>query len=113
MNDCLFCKIVNGIIPANKVLENDDFLAFRDISPQAPVHVLVIPKKHFEDISELSLKDLELSAGLMKTATEVAKVENLEAGFRIVLNTGEDGGQTVQHVHAHVLGGRVLTWPPG
>ncbi len=113
MNDCLFCKIVNGIIPSNKVLENDNFLAFRDISPQAPVHVLVIPKKHFEDISELSLKDLELSAGLMKTAAEVAIVENLEAGFRIVLNTGEDGGQTVQHVHAHVLGGRGLTWPPG
>ena len=113
MTDCLFCKIVNGVIPSNKVLENDNFLAFRDISPQAPVHVLVIPKKHFEDISELSQIDLELSAGLMKTATEVAKAENLDAGFRIVLNTGEDGGQTVQHVHAHVLGGRGLTWPPG
>ncbi len=113
MTDCLFCKIVSGENPSSKVFENEEFLAFNDIDPKAPVHILVIPKKHFEDISELSQKDLELSAGLMKTATEVARVENLDAGFRIVLNTGEDGGQTVQHVHAHVLGGRGLTWPPG
>jgi histidine triad (HIT) family protein len=109
----LFCKIVAQEIPSDKVLENSDFLAFRDIDPKAPVHVLVIPKKHFEDIVELSKSDNELSAGLMKFATEVAGIEKLEKGFRIVLNTGQDGGQSVQHVHAHVLGGRSLTWPPG
>ena len=113
MTNCLFCKIVAQEIPSDKVLENSDFLAFRDIDPKAPVHVLVIPKKHFEDIVELSKSDNELSAGLMKFATEVAEVEKLTKGFRIVLNTGQDGGQSVQHVHAHVLGGRSLTWPPG
>ena len=113
MTNCLFCKIVAQEIPSDKVLENSDFLAFRDIDPKAPVHVLVIPKKHFEDIVELSKSDNELSAGLMKFATEVAGIEKLEKGFRIVLNTGPDGGQSVQHVHAHVLGGRSLTWPPG
>jgi histidine triad (HIT) family protein len=113
MTNCLFCKIVAQEIPSDKVLENSDFLAFRDIDRKAPVHVLVIPKKHFEDIVELSKSDNELSAGLMKFATEVAGIEKLEKGFRIVLNTGQDGGQSVQHVHAHVLGGRSLTWPPG
>ena len=113
MINCLFCKIVAQEIPSDKVLENSDFLAFRDIDPKAPVHILVIPKKHFEDIVELSKSDNELSAGLMKFATEVAGIEKLEKGFRIVLNTGQDGGQSVQHVHAHVLGGRSLTWPPG
>ena len=113
MINCLFCKIVAQEIPSDKVLENSDFLAFRDIDPKAPVHVLVIPKKHFEDIVELSKSDNELSSGLMKIATEVAEVEKLKKGFRIVLNTGQDGGQSVQHVHAHVLGGRSLIWPPG
>jgi histidine triad (HIT) family protein len=113
MINCLFCKIVAQEIPSDKVLENSDFLAFRDIDPKAPVHVLVIPKKHFEDIVELSKSDNELSAGLMKFATEVAEVEKLKKGFRIVLNTGQDGGQSVQHVHVHVLGGRSLIWPPG
>ena len=113
MINCLFCKIVSQEIPSTKVLENSDFLAFRDIDPKAPVHVLVIPKKHFEDIVEISTSDNVLTAGLMKFATEVAQIEKLEKGFRIVLNTGLEGGQTVQHVHAHVLGGRSLTWPPG
>jgi len=113
MTNCLFCKIVAQEIPSDKVLENSEFLAFRDIDPKAPVHVLVIPKKHFEDIVEISTSDDVLTAGLMKFATEVAQIEKLENGFRIVLNTGLEGGQTVQHVHAHVLGGRSLTWPPG
>jgi histidine triad (HIT) family protein len=113
MTNCLFCKIVSQEIPSAKVLENSDFFAFRDIDPKAPIHVLVIPKKHFEDILELSKGDDVLTAGLMKFATEVAENEKLEKGFRIVLNTGQDGGQSVQHVHAHVLGGRSLTWPPG
>lgn len=113
MTNCLFCKIVAQEIPSDKVLENSEFLAFRDIDPKAPVHVLVIPKKHFEDIVELSTNDDDLTSGLMKFATEVAGIEKLEKGFRIVLNTGQEGGQSVQHVHAHVLGGRSLTWPPG
>jgi histidine triad (HIT) family protein len=113
MTNCLFCKIVAQEIPSDKILENSEFLAFRDIDPKAPVHVLVIPKKHFEDIVEISTSDNVLTAGLMKFATEVAQIEKLENGFRIVLNTGLEGGQTVQHVHAHVLGGRSLTWPPG
>ena len=113
MINCLFCKIVAQEIPSDKVLENSEFLAFRDIDPKAPVHVLVIPKKHFEDIVELSTEDDVLTSGLIKFATEVAEIEKLEKGFRIVLNTGQDGGQSVQHVHAHVLGGRSLTWPPG
>lgn len=113
MTNCLFCKIVAQEIPSDKVLENSKFLAFRDIDPKAPVHVLVISKKHFEDIVELSTNDDDLTSGLMKFATEVAGIEKLEKGFRIVLNTGQEGGQSVQHVHAHVLGGRSLTWPPG
>lgn len=113
MSNCLFCKIVARDIPCDKVLESDSFLAFRDIDPKAPVHILVIPKKHFEDITEISKEEFLLTAGLMKFASEVAEVEKLNSGFRIVLNTGPDAGQTVQHVHAHVLGGRGLTWPPG
>ena len=113
MTDCLFCKISNGEIPANKVYENDDFLAFNYIDPKAPVHILVIPKKHFDNISELSFSDKKLTAGLMSTASKIAELENLTKGFRIVLNTGVDGGQSVFHVHAHLLGGRSLTWPPG
>ena len=113
MTDCLFCKISNGEIPANKVYENDDFLAFNDIDPKAPIHILVIPKKHFENILDLSKNDQKLTAGLMNTVSLIAKQEKLSNGFRIVLNTGKDGGQSVFHVHAHVLGGRSLTWPPG
>ncbi len=113
MTNCLFCKISNGDIPSSKVYEDENFLAFNDIDPKAPIHVLVIPKKHFENISELSIKDESLTSGLMKAASKVAQQENLTKGFRVVLNTGEEGGQSVFHVHAHVLGGRSLNWPPG
>lgn len=113
MTNCLFCKISNGDIPSSKVYEDENFLAFNDIDPKAPIHVLVIPKKHFENISELSMKDESLTSGLMKAASKVAQQENLTKGFRVVLNTGEEGGQSVFHVHAHVLGGRSLNWPPG
>ena len=113
MTDCLFCKIVLGEIPASKVFENDEFLAFNDIDPKAPVHVLVIPKKHFENISDLSKKDEKLTSVLMSLASKIAEQEKLTNGFRVVLNTGLEGGQSVFHVHAHVLGGRSLTWPPG
>lgn len=113
MTDCLFCKIVSGEIPSSKVFENEEFLAFNDIDPKAPVHVLVIPKKHFENISNLSVTDEKLTAGLMTVASKIADQEKLSKGFRIVINTGLEGGQSVFHVHAHVLGGRSLTWPPG
>jgi histidine triad (HIT) family protein len=113
MSDCLFCKIVKKEIPCDLVLESENYLAFKDIDPKAPIHILVIPKKHFEDIAELSFQDLDLTAGLMEMVSKVAQSENLEKGFRVVLNTGPDAGQSVQHVHAHVLGGRSLTWPPG
>ena len=113
MSDCLFCKIVKKEIPCDLVLESENYLAFKDIYPKAPIHILVIPKKHFEDITELSFQDLDLTAGLMEMVSKVAQSENLEKGFRVVLNTGPDAGQSVQHVHAHVLGGRSLTWPPG
>lgn len=113
MSDCLFCKIVKKEIPCDLVLESENYLAFKDIDPKAPIHILVIPKKHFEDITELSFQDLDLTAGLMEMVSRIAQSENLEKGFRVVLNTGPDAGQSVQHVHAHVLGGRSLTWPPG
>ena len=113
MSDCLFCKIVKKEIPCDLVLESENYLAFKDIDQKAPIHILVIPKKHFEDITELSFQDLDLAAGLMEMVSKVAQSENLEKGFRVVLNTGPDAGQSVQHVHAHVLGGRSLTWPPG
>ena len=113
MSDCLFCKIVKKEIPCNKVYENENFLGFFDIDPKAPTHILVIPKKHFENVDELVQSDLSLTSELMKVATQIAKQENLNNGFRIVINTGKDGGQSVFHVHAHVLGGRSLSWPPG
>jgi len=113
MSDCLFCKIVKKEIPCHKVYENENFLGFFDIDPKAPTHILVIPKKHFENVDELVQSDLSLTSELMKVATQIAKQENLNNGFRIVINTGKDGGQSVFHVHAHVLGGRSLSWPPG
>jgi histidine triad (HIT) family protein len=114
MSDCLFCAIAAGDIPATVVHEDDRFVAFRDISPQAPVHVVVIPRAHYADIAELAAADEALAGGLMAAATSVAAVAGLAAGgFRVVLNTGADGGQTVPHVHAHVLGGRPMGWPPG
>jgi histidine triad (HIT) family protein len=113
MSDCLFCRIVAGEIPATVVLDTDRVLAFRDISPQAPVHVVVIPKEHHADVAELSAADPGLAGELMASASAVAAGEGLDEGFRVVLNTGAHGGQTVFHVHAHVLGGRSLGWPPG
>jgi len=113
MSDCLFCRIVDGEIPATIVRETDRVLAFRDISPQAPVHVVVIPKEHWADIAMLAANDRDLAGELLDEVTQVAADEGLGDGFRIVFNTGPDGGQTVFHVHAHLLGGRGLGWPPG
>ena len=113
MSDCLFCRIVAGEIPATIVHETDRVLAFRDIAPQAPVHVVVIPKEHWADIAMLAANDRDLAGELLDEVTQVAADEGLGDGFRIVFNTGPDGGQTVDHVHAHLLGGRGLGWPPG
>ena len=113
MADCLFCAIAAGEIPADVVLRTDEVVAFRDIDPQAPVHVLVVPVAHHADIAELATADPALAAALLAAAREVAKAEGIDGRFRLVLNTGAQAGQSVFHVHAHVLGGRDLTWPPG
>jgi histidine triad (HIT) family protein len=114
MTDCLFCKIVSGDVPAKVVRESERTLAFRDINPQAPTHVLVIPKDHHPTVGELAAADAELLAAVLKEAQAVAEDEGVaEGGFRVVFNTGSQAGQTVFHVHAHVLGGRGLNWPPG
>ena len=110
-DDCLFCKIVAGDIPADVVRETDQTVAFRDINPQAPTHVLVIPRTHHKDVGELS-RDGELLAAVVQEAAAVAVQEGLQS-YRVVFNTGQGAGQTVFHVHAHVLGGRGMAWPPG
>lgn len=102
--DCIFCKIVNGEIPSNKVYEDDSVLAFRDIAPAAPVHILVIPKKHIESAVALTDEDNALIAHIFKVIRTVAENEGLDNGFRLVSNVGEDGGQSVKHLHFHILG---------
>ena len=114
MDDCLFCKIANKVMKTNMVLENEHVVAFHDIRPVAPTHVLVIPRKHIARLDEASTEDaLLLGHVLLATRTVAEKFALSEEGFRVVLNTGEHAGQSVFHVHAHVIGGRALTWPPG
>ena len=114
MAECLFCAIVAGEIPATTVLETDLILAFRDINPQAPTHVLIMPKAHYPDVAALAAADVPLLGEVIDAAQQVAAAEGVaEAGYRVVFNTGVQAGQTVPHVHGHVLGGRSLTWPPG
>ena len=114
MAECLFCAIVAGEIPATTVLETDRILAFRDINPQAPTHVLVIPKTHYPDVAALAAADAALLGEVIGAVQQVAAAEAVaENGYRVVFNTGVEAGQTVPHVHAHLLGGRSLTWPPG
>ncbi|MEO1202047.1 MAG: histidine triad nucleotide-binding protein [Pseudomonadota bacterium] len=114
MIDCLFCKIVAGEIPADIVHETETTIAFRDINPQAPTHILIIPRKHIATINDISDEDRLLVGSLFTTARDVAKQEGLsDSGYRVVMNCGEGAGQTVFHVHLHLLGGRGLTWPPG
>ena len=113
MAECLFCAIVAGEIPATTVLETDRVLAFRDINPQAPTHVLVIPKTHYPDVAALAA-DAALLGEVIGAVQQVAAADAVaETGYRVVFNTGAEAGQTVPHVHAHLLGGRSLTWPPG
>jgi histidine triad (HIT) family protein len=113
-SDCLFCRIVAGEIPSSCVYSDDDIYAFNDINPVAPRHILVIPKKHLTDVSAAGPADEALMGRLLLRASEIAAAEGLaESGFRYVINTGRDGGQTVYHLHLHILGGRQLSWPPG
>jgi histidine triad (HIT) family protein len=112
--DCIFCKIVSGAIPAAKIFEDERALAFRDINPQAPTHALVIPRAHIPSLSEAGEEDEALLGHLLRVASRIAREErHAEGGYRTVVNTGPDAGQTVFHVHVHVLAGRTLTWPPG
>lgn len=112
MSDCLFCKIVKGDIPADVVGESDYCMAFRDIAPQAPVHLLVVPKKHYTSMNDMP--DGSVLGAMAMLARSVAKEQGLAAdGYRAVINTGANGGQTVPHIHMHILGGRQMTWPPG
>ncbi|MCU1324628.1 MAG: histidine triad protein [Acidobacteriaceae bacterium] len=110
---CLFCKIVTGMIPVELVYEDDVCIAFPDINPQAPSHTLVVPKEHLESLADVAPDHTELLGKLMAAANEVAKRKNLARGYRIVVNTGAQGGQTVMHLHLHVIGGRHMGWPPG
>ena len=112
--DCLFCKIVAGEIPVEFVYESDTVVAFRDINPQAPTHILVIPRKHIATINDLTPEDEELVGGLYTAAREIAEAEGIaEDGYRTVMNCNEGAGQSVFHIHLHVLGGRLMNWPPG
>jgi len=112
--DCLFCRIAAGQLPAARVLETERTLAFRDINPQAPIHVLVIPKDHYPDLAGLAAAGDGLLAELAGQAHEVAVAEGIaDTGYRVVFNTGGHAGQTVAHAHAHVIGGRPMAWPPG
>jgi histidine triad (HIT) family protein len=113
-NDCLFCKIISGDIPSNKVYSDDYVYAFHDINPAAPTHVLVIPRKHLSAVNDRSEEHEPLLGALMAAANRIVVQLGLEeSGFRYVINTGSHGGQTVFHLHLHILGGRPLTWPPG
>lgn len=112
--DCLFCKIIARDIPADIVFEDDDVLAFRDIDPKAPEHILVIPKRHIATLNDLQEEDCALVGRLQFTAQKIAKELGMaEDGYRVVMNCNEAGGQTVYHIHMHLLGGRSMTWPPG
>ena len=111
--DCIFCKIAAGDIPAKKAYEDDQCLAFYDLDPQAPVHVLLIPKQQIASVNELTEENSGVVAHIFTVAAKLAGELGLENGYRIVNNCGEDGGQTVQHLHFHLLGGRSMAWPPG
>lgn len=113
MSDCIFCKIANKEINSNLLYEDESVVAFRDLNPQAPQHILIVPKKHVANITELD--DKELAAHIFtEVVPKIAKeIGVAESGFRLVINTGEEGGQTVNHLHIHLIGGRKMTWPPG
>jgi histidine triad (HIT) family protein len=114
MSDCIFCKIAAGEIPADKLYEDEHVVAFRDLGPQAPIHALIIPKAHIANINDLDEDNAAIMGKLFLAAKQVAEAEGIaENGFRTVLNCNQQGGQTVYHMHVHLLGGRQMTWPPG
>ncbi len=114
LNDCIFCKIATGVIPAGKVYEDDICLAFNDLSPQSPVHILIIPKKHVDSLDKTKNSDGEMLGHLLLTAADIARDKGFAAnGYRVVINTNGDGGQTVFHLHVHLLAGRPFVFPPG
>lgn len=114
MQECIFCKIINKEIKSEIVYEDDKFIAFKDINPQAPIHVLVVPKKHLENISVVTEESEKILQGIFCVVKKVAeKLDILKDGYRIVINNGKNAGQEVQHLHFHILGGRKLGWPPG
>ena len=108
MSNCLFCRIIAGDIPSTKVYEDETVLAFRDIAPQAPTHILVIPKTHISSVAEISAENSAVVAHIFEVIAQIARAEGLETGYRVVSNCGEDGGQTVHHLHFHILGGKKL-----
>ncbi|MEG3028931.1 MAG: histidine triad nucleotide-binding protein [Oscillospiraceae bacterium] len=111
--DCIFCKIARGEIPSTVVYESEDVLAFNDIDPQAPVHIVIIPKEHIASPAEITQENYQIAGKMFLAASEIAKKLNLEKGYRVIANCGEDGGQSVGHLHFHVLAKRSLKWPPG
>lgn len=113
VTSCLFCRIIAGSIPSTAVFQDDKCYAIADLRPQAPVHVLVMPRAHIVSLAECEASHSDLLGHLLWTAAEIARTKNLARGYRIVINTGEDGGQTVDHLHIHLIGGRAMTWPPG
>ena len=114
MADCIFCAIAAGRIPATTVRQDGDTVAFRDLNPQAPTHILVIPRRHIASVADADRSDTDILGAVLATAVEVAAAEGLDqSGYRLVINHGADGGQSVGHLHVHLLGGRPLTWPPG
>jgi len=113
MTDCVFCRIARGEIDARVVAEGPEWLAFRDLQPKAPTHVLLVPKRHVTNVDALADEDVGLAGVLLAACRAVAAAEGLEDGYRVVTNVGEDGGQSVSHLHLHILGGRRMGWPPG
>lgn len=113
MEDCLFCKIIKGEIPSTKVYEDETVFAFRDIEPQAPTHILVIPKQHIKSAAEVTAENSGVISHIFEVIAKIAEQEGLKDGFRVVNNCGDSAGQTVKHLHFHLMGGRDFTWPAG
>jgi histidine triad (HIT) family protein len=112
--DCLFCKIINGEIPSNKVYEDEKVYAFEDVNPVAPTHILIVPKDHIDSLDTVTDEHQQLLGYMLLVAKDIAREHNLnESGYRVVNNMGEEGGQTVNHLHLHLIGGRSMQWPPG
>jgi histidine triad (HIT) family protein len=111
--DCIFCKIANGEIPATKVYEDDTVVAFNDLEPQAPTHILVIPKKHIASAADINEENSDVISHIFEVIAKIAKAQNMSEGFRVVNNCGDSAGQTVKHIHFHLMSGRAFTWPAG